>query len=64
MASNSPHFTFMTLVAEVGFVAVLSIVADASPQAETLVLTIICGLWLAFLVNQGPKLISMFTPRQ
>jgi len=59
----TPHFTLMTLIAEVIGVSLLAIVSQASPQLETVILTFLVGLWLAFLVNQGPKLVSTFKIR-
>jgi len=62
--SPSPHMTLLTLVGEVVFVAVLAMGADAGPKAETLVMTLLIGLWLAFLVSNAPKLMSMIQPRR
>lgn len=58
------HLTLMTLVGEVAFVAVMAIGADAGPRAETVVMTLLIGLWLAFLVTSAPKLMTMIQPRK
>jgi len=62
--SPTPHLTLLTLVGEVVFVAVLAMAADAGPKAETVVMTLLIGLWLAFLVSYAPKLMSMIQPRR
>lgn len=59
----TPHFVLMTIVGEVIFVSLLALASQASPQIETVVMTLLVGLWLAFLVNQGSNLISKFTIR-
>lgn len=58
LASNSPHLTLMTIVAETAFVSVLAILSDQSPGLETIVVTFLIGLWLVFLINQGPQLFA------
>lgn len=58
LASNSPHLTLMTIVAEIVFVSVAAILSDQSDGLETIVVTFLVGLWLVFLINQGPNLFS------
>jgi hypothetical protein len=57
-ASVNPHVILMTVVAEVIFVIILSMIASSSPMAETVVVTFLSGLWLAYLVNNGSTLIA------
>ena len=59
----TPHFELMTIVAEIIFVSVLALLSQINAQWETVVMTFLVGLWLVFLVNQGPNLISKFTIR-
>lgn len=57
-AKDSPHLQFMTIIAEVIFVIVLAFMSDMNDLVGTVVMTFLLGLWLAFLVNAGPQLIS------
>lgn len=54
----TPHLSLMTIVAELIFIAVLVLLSGASPEMETMVTTLLVGLWLAFIVNSGPKLVA------
>lgn len=57
-AKDTPHLQLMTIVAEVIFVVVLAAIADMNAMVETVIMTFMLGLWLAFLVNMGPALIN------
>jgi hypothetical protein len=50
----------MVVIGEIIGVSLLAIVSQVSPEVETVVMTFLVGLWLAFLVNQGPNLFSKF----
>jgi hypothetical protein len=62
MTAPSPHFTLMTIVGELAFVTILSIVAETGPTAETIVLTFLIGLWLVFLTANAATIKTALTP--
>lgn len=54
----SPHLVLLTITGEVVFVIILAVISGAGPMAESIVMTILVGLWLGFIIHSGAPLIA------
>ena len=56
--NTTPHTALMLLIAQVVFVVILAQVAQFDDSLGAVVETFVVGLWLVYLVNKGPALVS------
>jgi hypothetical protein len=57
-SAPTPHSALMLIIGQSVFVVILSEVANFSDTWGLIATTFILGLWLVYLINSGPALMS------
>lgn len=53
-----PHAVLMVVIAQIVFVVIMSEIATFNDSLGSVITTFILGLWLVYLINEGPALFN------